>query len=53
MFLNELEDVLELSDPVELSKVLIPLFQRLAQCVASPHFQVWNFVRHQNTTVNP
>ncbi|KAI9482553.1 protein phosphatase 2A regulatory B subunit [Zychaea mexicana] len=40
IFLNELENILDVTDSVELSKVLEPLFQRLAQCVASTHFQV-------------
>ncbi|KAI9274347.1 protein phosphatase 2A regulatory B subunit [Phascolomyces articulosus] len=40
IFLNELENILDAANPTELSKVMEPLFQRLAQCVASTHFQV-------------
>ncbi|KAI7853483.1 protein phosphatase 2A regulatory B subunit [Circinella umbellata] len=40
ILLNELEDILEVSNPMELSKVMRPLFQRIARCVSSIHFQV-------------
>jgi len=41
MFLNELEEILDVIDPNEFLKVLKPLFTQLAKCVASPHFQVF------------
>lgn len=40
MFLNELEEILDVLEPAEFQKVMVPLFQRLAKCVSSPHFQV-------------
>lgn len=40
MFLNELEEILDVIEPVEFQKVMIPLFKQLARCVSSPHFQV-------------
>ncbi|RKF75950.1 Serine/threonine-protein phosphatase 2A 56 kDa regulatory subunit delta isoform [Golovinomyces cichoracearum] len=40
MFLNELEDIFEVMDPVEFVKIQEPLFHQLAKSVASSHFQV-------------
>ncbi|KAG5442138.1 Serine/threonine-protein phosphatase 2A 56 kDa regulatory subunit delta isoform [Clonorchis sinensis] len=40
MFLNELEEILDVVDPAEFRKVIKPLFTQLAKCVSSPHFQV-------------
>lgn len=40
MFLNELEEILDVIEPAEFQKVMIPLFKQLAKCVSSPHFQV-------------
>ncbi|KAI9277341.1 phosphatase 2A regulatory B subunit-domain-containing protein [Umbelopsis sp. AD052] len=40
MFLHEIEEILDLIEPNEFQKVMKPLFQRLAQCVSSSHFQV-------------
>ncbi|CAH8507189.1 unnamed protein product [Dicrocoelium dendriticum] len=40
MFLNELEEILDVVDPTEFRKVIKPLFTQLAKCVSSPHFQV-------------
>jgi len=40
LFLNELEEVLEASTESEVTKMLHPLFSRVAKCVESPHFQV-------------
>ncbi|MFH4973828.1 hypothetical protein AB6A40_000537 [Gnathostoma spinigerum] len=40
MFLNELEEVLDVIEPSEFQKVMVPLFHQLARCVSSPHFQV-------------
>jgi len=40
LFLNELEETLELTQPTEFHKMQKLLFQRLAQCITCPHFQV-------------
>lgn len=40
MFLNELEEILDVIEPAEFHKVMKPLFIQLAKCVSSPHFQV-------------
>ncbi|KAJ4923789.1 hypothetical protein JOQ06_028044 [Pogonophryne albipinna] len=40
MFLNELEEILDVIEPSEFMKVQEPLFRQLAKCVSSPHFQV-------------
>ncbi|CAK8678164.1 serine/threonine-protein phosphatase 2A 56 kDa regulatory subunit gamma isoform-like [Clavelina lepadiformis] len=66
MFLNELEEILDVIEPSEFTKIMNPLFKKLAQCVASAHFQVaeralyyWNneyimsLVSDNTTTVLP
>lgn len=40
MFLNELEEILDVIEPTEFQKVMDKLFRRIALCVSSPHFQV-------------
>ncbi|KAK9463169.1 phosphatase 2A regulatory B subunit-domain-containing protein [Lipomyces oligophaga] len=40
MFLNEIEDIFEILEPSEFVKIQVPLFQQLARCVSSQHFQV-------------
>ncbi|CAO3596492.1 unnamed protein product [Absidia cylindrospora] len=40
MFLNEFEEILDVTDAVEFKKIMGPLFERIAQCVSNPHFQV-------------
>ncbi|XP_054154121.1 serine/threonine-protein phosphatase 2A 56 kDa regulatory subunit gamma isoform-like isoform X2 [Oppia nitens] len=40
MFLNELEEILDVIEPAEFQKVMSPLFRQLTKCVSSPHFQV-------------
>ncbi|KAG8702846.1 hypothetical protein FRC09_004508 [Ceratobasidium sp. 395] len=40
MFLNEVEEVLDVIDPAEFVKIQEPLFHQLARCVNSQHFQV-------------
>ncbi|EFP08877.1 CRE-PPTR-2 protein [Caenorhabditis remanei] len=40
MFLNELEEVLDVIEPNEFQKIMVPLFSQIARCVSSPHFQV-------------
>uniref|UniRef100_A0A1I8FX79 Serine/threonine protein phosphatase 2A regulatory subunit n=1 Tax=Macrostomum lignano TaxID=282301 RepID=A0A1I8FX79_9PLAT len=39
MFLNELEEILDVIEPAEFQKVIQPLFGQLSKCVSSPHFQ--------------
>ena len=40
VFLNELEEVLELMGAEQIEKVLEPLFRTVAKCVGCRHFQV-------------
>merc|ERR1712227_773097 len=40
MFLNELEEILDVIEPAEFQKVMVPLFTQLTKCISSPHFQV-------------
>ncbi|KAJ7328951.1 phosphatase 2A regulatory B subunit-domain-containing protein [Mycena albidolilacea] len=40
MFLNEVEEILDVTDPVEFQKIQVPLFQQLARCINNQHFQV-------------
>lgn len=40
MFLNELEEILDVMEPAEFQKVQVSIFNQLARSVASPHFQV-------------
>lgn len=40
LFLNELEELLDLTQPEQFEILIPPLFSRMAQCIGSPHFQV-------------
>merc|ERR1719281_1439458 len=40
LFINELEETLELVQPPEFHSVQDALFRRIAQCITCPHFQV-------------
>ncbi|KAF9955618.1 Serine/threonine-protein phosphatase 2A 56 kDa regulatory subunit delta isoform [Modicella reniformis] len=40
MFLNEIEEILDVIEPLEFVKIQVPLFTQIARCVSSPHFQV-------------
>ena len=40
LFLGELEEILELTQPQEFQRVMVPLFKQLARCLNSQHFQV-------------
>jgi len=40
MFLHEVEEVLDVTDQIEFQKIQVPLFQQLARCINSQHFQV-------------
>nr|VDC68605.1 unnamed protein product [Brassica rapa] len=43
MFLNELEEVLEATQPPEFQRCMVPLFRQIARCLNSLHFQTWLF----------
>ena len=56
MFLNELEEILDVMEPVEFVKVMQQLFKQISRCISSPHFQVENLsiyldTIHQYSTV--
>lgn len=40
MFLNEVEEVLDVVDAQEFQKIMQPLFTQIARCINSQHFQV-------------
>eukprot|EP01052_Picozoa_sp_SAG31_P016510 SAG31_NODE_1096_length_9920_cov_14.794216_5_plen_76_part_00 len=40
LFLGELEELLELTQPTEWPAIIDPLFYRISCCLMSPHFQV-------------
>jgi len=40
MFLNEIEEILDVIEPEEFQKIQIPLFLQISRCIESPHFQV-------------
>ncbi|KAG6537798.1 serine/threonine protein phosphatase 2A 57 kDa regulatory subunit B' kappa isoform-like [Zingiber officinale] len=40
MFLSELEEILEITNEVEIQECMLPLFRRIAYCINSFHFQV-------------
>ncbi|XP_017793665.1 PREDICTED: serine/threonine-protein phosphatase 2A 56 kDa regulatory subunit epsilon isoform [Habropoda laboriosa] len=40
MFLGETEEILDVIDPGQFTKIQEPLFRQIARCVSSPHFQV-------------
>lgn len=40
MFLSELEEVLEATQPPEFQRCMVPLFHQIARCLSSSHFQV-------------
>ena len=48
MFLNELEEILDVIEPNEFVKTIEPLFKQLARCVSSPHFQVSTALNRAN-----
>ena len=52
MFLNELEEILDVIEPAEFTKVMVPLFRQLAKCVSSPHFQVRNMSLNKTGWLN-
>lgn len=40
MFLNELEELLDVMEPDQFPKVMVGVFKQLAQSASSPHFQI-------------
>ncbi|KAL6135209.1 hypothetical protein ACLB2K_067437 [Fragaria x ananassa] len=40
MFLGELEEVLEATQPSEFQRCMVPLFRQIGHCLSSSHFQV-------------
>lgn len=42
MFLGELEEILDVVEPLQFQKIETPLFKQIARCVSSAHFQVFN-----------
>uniref|UniRef100_A0A0A9GM66 Serine/threonine protein phosphatase 2A regulatory subunit n=1 Tax=Arundo donax TaxID=35708 RepID=A0A0A9GM66_ARUDO len=55
MFLGELEEILEATQPAEFQKCMVPLFCQIARCLNSSHFQVaertlflWNNAHIEN-----
>lgn len=40
MFLNEIEEILEIIEPSEFQKIMVILFRQLARCIRSNQFQV-------------
>jgi len=44
MFLNEVEEILDVIEPQEFIKVQEPLFKQISRCVSSYHFQVSGYL---------
>lgn len=44
MFLGEIEEVLDVIEPSQFTRIQEPLFRQIARCVSSPHFQVSSFL---------
>lgn len=40
MFLNEMEEILDVLEPAQFQKIMVVLFKQIARCVSSSHFQV-------------
>ncbi|XP_039283040.1 serine/threonine-protein phosphatase 2A 56 kDa regulatory subunit epsilon isoform [Nilaparvata lugens] len=40
MFLGEIEEILDVIEPLQFFKIQEPLFRQIARCVSSPHFQI-------------
>lgn len=52
MFLGELEEVLEATQPAEFQRCMVPLFCQIARCMNSLHFQVERFSSFLNFNFN-
>lgn len=66
MFINEIEEILDIMEPPQFLVVQKELFQQLSKCISSPHFQVseralylWNneyfvsMIEENSTTILP
>ncbi|OEL31604.1 Serine/threonine protein phosphatase 2A 59 kDa regulatory subunit B' eta isoform, partial [Dichanthelium oligosanthes] len=53
MFLGELEEILEATQPAEFQKCMVPLFRQIARCLNSSHFQVCspNYCSHHEKSL--
>ncbi|CAL9125589.1 unnamed protein product [Musa acuminata var. zebrina] len=51
LFLGELEEVLEATQPAEFQRCMVPLFKQISHCLSSSHFQVWIFLCEPNNVV--
>merc|ERR550517_1978392 len=40
MFLGDIEEILDVTEPAQFVKIQEPLFKQISRCVSSPHFQV-------------
>eukprot|EP00744_Colponema_vietnamica_P001070 GILI01001818.1.p1 GENE.GILI01001818.1~~GILI01001818.1.p1 ORF type:complete len:470 (+),score=127.00 GILI01001818.1:94-1503(+) len=40
LFLNEIEEIIDATQPAAFQRFQVPLFKQLAKCINSPHFQV-------------
>ncbi|XP_020229020.1 serine/threonine protein phosphatase 2A 57 kDa regulatory subunit B' theta isoform [Cajanus cajan] len=40
MFIGELEEVLEATQPAEFQRCMVPMFRQISRCLSSSHFQV-------------
>ena len=40
MFLGEIEEILDVTEPAQFIKIQEALFKQISRCVSSPHFQV-------------
>ena len=43
MFLNEVEEILDVIEPAQFQRIMVPLFHQLSRCINSQHFQVRKF----------
>lgn len=43
MFLGEIEEILDVIEPPQFTKIQEQLFRQIAKCVSSPHFQVSSY----------
>jgi hypothetical protein len=50
MFLGELEEVLEATQPAEFQKCMVLLFRQIRRCLSSSHFQVWQIYQFSSST---
>lgn len=44
MFLGEMEEILDVVEPLQFQKIETHLFKQIARCVSSAHFQAWIFL---------